>query len=103
MDLSQCCLKSLCHLREGSRQSRPPPNEHIIMAGTHSVPRSRKPYRLAQASANPVALNRPAHLPRHRETDAHSTLVSSTARLQDERAAYRPHAAGSGPKIAPAS
>ena len=103
MDLSQCRLKSLCHLREGSRQSRPPPDQHIVVAGLHRAPRSRKPHHFAQAATNPVAFDGTANLPRHRETDAYGTLISPTTRLQDECAACRALAAGSGPKIAPAS
>ena len=103
MDLGQRSMESLCHLREWRRQSGPPPDQHIIMAGGHRAAGRRKPHHFAQAAANPVALGGAAHLPRHGVTDAHVPLISSTTRLQDERAARGLGAAGSGPKIAPAS
>jgi hypothetical protein len=102
MDSRQRCMKSLRHFRESGRKSRTPPNQHIIMTGTHGAPGGRKPHRLAQAPANPVALDGAACLPRHSETDAHGAMISSTTRLQDECAVGRSHAAGRSPKIAPA-
>ena len=72
------------------------------MTATHGAPGGGKPHRLAQAPANPVALDRAADLPRHSETDAHGAMISSRTRLQDECAVCRSHAAGGGPKIAPA-
>ena len=103
MDLGQRRIKSPGPFREGSGKSSPPPDQHIVVAGTHNASSSRKSHRLAQAAANPVALDRAARLPRNRETDAHGPLISSTTRLQDEGPICRPHSAGGGPKIAPAS
>ena len=96
-------MKSLRHFRESCRKSPTPPDEHVIMTGTHSAFGRRKPHRFAQAAANPVALDRAAYLSRYSETDAHGVMISSIARLEDECAVRRSHAAGCGPKIAPAS
>jgi hypothetical protein len=95
-------MKSLRHFHESCHQSRTPPNQDIIMTATQGAPGGGKPHRLAQAPANPVALDRAADLPRHSETDAHGAIISSRTRLQDERAVRRSHTAGGRPKIAPA-
>jgi hypothetical protein len=58
MDSRQRSMKSLRHFRE-----------------------SGKSHRLAQAPANPVALDSAADLPRHGETDAHGAIISSRTRL----------------------
>ena len=102
MGSSQRHMKRLCHFRESRRKSRTPPNQDIIMAGTHGGPGGGMPHRFAQAPANPVALDSAADLPRHSETDAHGAMISSRTRLQDECAGCRSNAAGRGPKIAPA-
>ena len=103
MDLGQRDMESPRHLCERRRQSRPPPDQHIIVAGRHCTASRRKPHHFAQAAANPVALDGTADLPRHGETNAHGPMISSTTRLQDERAACGLCATGSGPKIAPVS
>jgi hypothetical protein len=102
MDSRERRMKSLRHFRESRRKSRTPPNQDIIMAGTHGGPGGGMPHRFAQAPANPVALDSAADLPRHSETDAHGAMISSRTRLQDECAVYRSHAVGGRPKIAPA-
>jgi hypothetical protein len=103
MDLGQCGIESLRHLRERRRQSGPPPDQHIIVAGRHCASGRRKPHHFAQAAANPVALDGTTCLPRHRVTNAHGPMISSPTRLQDEGGACGLRAAGDGPKIAPAS
>jgi hypothetical protein len=102
MDSRERRMKSLRHFRESCRQSRTPPNQDIIMTGTHGAPGGGKSHRLAQAPANPVALDSAADLPRHSKTDAHGAMISSRTRLQDECAVCRSHAVGGRPKIAPA-
>jgi hypothetical protein len=103
MDLAQRGMESLRHLRERRRQSRPTPDQHVIVAGRHRAACRWKPHHFAQAAANPVALDGAAYLPRHGVTHAHGPMISSTTRLQDERAACGLGATGSGSKIAPAS
>jgi hypothetical protein len=103
MDLGQCGMQSLRHFRERRRQSGPPPDQHIIVAWRHRASGCGKPHHFAQPAANPVALDGTTYLPRHGVTNAHGPLISSTTRLQDERTACGLGAAGSGPKIAPAS
>jgi hypothetical protein len=72
------------------------------MAWTHGAPGGRKPHHLSQAAANPVALDRAAGLPRHRETDAHCAMISPIAPLEDKRPICGSNAGGRGPKITPA-
>jgi hypothetical protein len=103
MDLGQRGMERLCHFRERRRQSGPPSDQHIIVAGSHRAACRRKPHHLAQAAANPVTLNGTAYPPCHGITNAHGPMISSTTRLQDERGACGLCAVGGGPKIAPAS
>jgi hypothetical protein len=103
MDLGQSGMQSLSHFRERRHQSGPPPNQHVIVAGSHCAACSRKPHHFAQPPANPVALDGAAYLPRHGVANAHGPMISSTTRLQDEGGACGLRPAGSGPKITPAS
>jgi hypothetical protein len=102
MDSRKRGVKGLRHFRETRRQSRPSPDEDIIMAGRHGAPGRRKPYGFTKTAANAVALDGAAGLPRHSETDAHRALISPVAPLHDKCPVCGSHAAGSGPEITPA-
>ena len=84
MDSRERGVKGLRHFRESRRQSRPSPDENVIMAGTHAAPGGRKPYGFTKTAANAVALDGAAGLPRDSETDAHRALISPVAPLQDK-------------------
>jgi hypothetical protein len=103
MDSRKRRVKGLRHFRESQRQSRPAPDQDIIVAGTHRAPGNGKSDGLAKTAANPVAFNGPAGLPRHSEADAHRAMISPIAPLEDKCPVCGSHAAGRGPKITPAS
>jgi hypothetical protein len=102
MDSRKRRMKSLRHFRESYSQSRPPADQYIIMAGTHGATSGRKSHNFAQPPANPVALDGATGLPGHGETDAHRAMISPMAPLEDKCPVRGSHAAGCGPKIAPA-
>jgi hypothetical protein len=89
------------HLIKWQRESRAPPDQHIIVAGVHDAAIG-KPHDLPQAAPHPVALHGVADLPRHRESDTHGTLVPARARLQYEGAGRCSRPARCGAKVGPA-
>ena len=102
MDSGKRRMKSLRHFDESYCQSRPPPDQDLIMSWTHGATGGGKPHCLTQAAANPVALNGATDLPRHSEADAHGPMISPIAPLKDKCPVCGSHAAGRGPKITPA-
>ena len=94
-------IELLQHRVERRPERRPPPDQHVIVAGMQTAC-GRAPDQFAQAAPYPVALHGIADLPRHREAHAHAALVRPPPRLQHERTAGRPHAAGGSPKVRPA-
>ena len=88
------------HLPERYRQRGAPPDQHIIVAVMHAAA-SRKPHHLAQPAPHPVALHRIADLPRHREADAHRTVLGAAARLHHEGADGYPLPGRGGTKVRP--
>lgn len=89
------------HVAERCLERRAPPDQHVIVAGMQ-ISRSGAPDQLAQATPHPVTLHGVANLPRHCEAHAHGAFVRAPARLQYERTAGRPRAAGGSPKVRPA-
>jgi hypothetical protein len=102
MDSTKRLVKGFRHFHESHRESGAPPNQDIIVSGTHRAPGGRNPHGFAQTAANPVALDGAPCLPRHRETDAHRAMISPIAPLEDKRPVCGSHATDRGPKIAPA-
>jgi hypothetical protein len=94
-------IELLHHLAERSHQGRPPPDEHIIVAGTQ-LDGWRYPHNFPQSPAHPIAFHGIADLARHGETDADGTFVIAQARLQNESTPGSPCAARYGLKIAAA-
>ncbi len=66
-------------------------------------PRGRKPHNLPEPAANPVSLNRGAHLLGHREADPRRSGVLAFARLQQEGLRGGPRPGGGGEKVRPLS
>jgi len=89
------------HLTERQFERRPPPDQHVIVAGVQFAG-GREPHHLPQAAPHAIALHGVAHLPRHCEAYANGTRVCAPARLQDERAARRLDTGGGSPKVPPA-
>ena len=71
-------IEFLPHLPERRRERRAPSDQHVIVAAMHAAA-LRKPHHLAQPAPYPVALHRIADLPRHREADAHRTVLGAAA------------------------
>jgi hypothetical protein len=101
VDPAECRIEILYHLAERSGQRRPPSDEHIIVAAIQPLGAGQS-HDLPQPPTHPVPLDGIAHLPRHRETDAHHTLVPAPARLQYESAAGGPRPIRYSQKVAPA-
>jgi len=101
MNLPERCIEFPHHLTERQFERRPPPDQHVIVAGVQFAG-GRKPHHLPQAAPHAVALHGVAHLPRHCKAYAHGALVCAPARLQHERAAGRLDTAGGSPKVRPA-
>jgi hypothetical protein len=96
------------HVAERQRQCRPPANQHVIVAGAKLIV-GAQPNRLAQAALHPVAFDRIADLPRHREAEPGCKRkrltfadVAALACLQDEGLGRRPRAKSCCPKVRPA-
>jgi hypothetical protein len=89
------------HLAERCLKRRAPADQHVIVAGMQTSD-GGTPDQFAQAAPHPVTLHGIANLPRHCEAHPHRALVCAPARLQHERTAGRPHAAGGSPKVRPA-
>ena len=91
------------HVAEWGRQRRPPPDQHIVVAGAQFAAAGRRhSHHLPQSPAHAVTLDGIAHLSRYGEPDAGGPTLGASARLQHEGAARRPHATRHRPKIAPA-
>jgi hypothetical protein len=82
-------------------QRRPPPYQHIILAGTKRSLR-HKADRLTQAPPHTVSLDGVADLPRHGEADPAGPFIAARPRLQDKAARRRPRAFGGSLKVRPA-
>jgi hypothetical protein len=92
------------YLAERQLERRPPPDQHIIVAGVElaGVLVRREPYHFPQAAPNAVALDRITHLPRDRESDPHGAFVRAPPGLEHKRAAARSARRGGSPKVRPA-
>jgi hypothetical protein len=92
------------HPAEGGRERRPPPDEHVVVAGAQPAGARghRHSYDLPQPAAHAVTLHGIAYLSRHGKADADGTLVAARTCLQHEGAAGRPRAVRHCPKIAAA-
>jgi hypothetical protein len=99
MDSRKRGMKSLRHFHESYCQSRPAPNQHIIMTLTHGAPGGRKPHGLTKTAANPVAFDSAADLARHSEADAYRALISPIAPLDDKCPVCGSRTASRRPKI----
>ncbi len=82
-------------------QRRPPPNQHIIVAGTKHGLR-READGLTQATPHAVSLDGIADLARNSEADPAGGLVAARPRLQDKAARRRPRPFGGSLKVRPA-
>jgi hypothetical protein len=109
VDSGKRSIEFLHHFTEGSAKGRPPPDQHIVIAGAQIVGpgrilgRNRQSHHLAQSPAHAVAFHSVAYLSRYGESDTHRPVVATLPRLQNEALCRRPRTAGSGTKIAPSS
>jgi hypothetical protein len=105
MDAAKRAAEFLRHGVKGEFERGAPSNQHIIMTGAQSRPRSQ-PDQLAQAAPHPVALDGVADLFAHGKANPRRTDVFPRACLQDETAGMGSRAApgslGNGPKVTPA-
>jgi hypothetical protein len=86
-------------------QRRPPPNQHIIVAGTKrraELAARREADDLAQTAPDPVSFHGIADLARHGEADPAGAFIAARPRLQDKAARRRPRAFGGSLKVSPA-
>ena len=92
------------HLGERCGERRPPPDQHVVVAGVPATAgaRGRQSHHLPQSASHAVALHGVARLSRNGEPDADCRAVGAPTRLQHEGAGGRPHSARRGTKIAPA-
>ncbi len=77
------------HVFKRRAERRPPPDQHVIMAGAQRA-RRREPHDLPQPPAHAVAFDRIADLPRHREAHARRAVLVPPPGLHQERLAGRP-------------
>jgi hypothetical protein len=109
MDSAKRRIEFLHHVAERNAKGRPPPDQHIVIAGAQAVGpgrilgRNRQSHHLAQAPAHAVAFHSVAYLSRYGDPDTHRPVVATLPRLQNEGLCRRPGTAGSGTKIAPSS
>ena len=101
MKLSQRRIEFLHHLAERGGERGPPPDQHIVVAGTQPRGR-RKSYDLPQPAPDAVTLHSVTHLPRYGEADPDRSVLGSRPRLQHECAGGSACAMSCGSKIAAA-
>jgi hypothetical protein len=102
-------IEFLHHFAERKDKGRPPPDQHIIMAGAQTIRpgrtlgRGRQSHHLPQSPADAVAFHGIAYLSRYGESDTHRPFVAALPRLQNKGVCRGPCTAGGGAKIAPPS
>lgn len=95
-------LQILSDAIEGQRQSLPPADQNIVMAGMKTIA-AAQPDRLAQPAPDAIALNGIADFFGYRESDPDRTLVLAFQSLQDECRRRDLDARRSGQEIRPLS
>jgi hypothetical protein len=98
MNSTDRCIEFPPQVVELYFDSRPPADQHIIMAAAQP-PGRQQPHDLPQPAPHAVTLDGIADLPRHRKADARRPIIGAAARLQHKRPAGRPGAGCGSPKV----
>ena len=104
MDAYEGLIELPHHLAEGSRQSRPPADQHVIVAGAQMRRHGGrgKPDDFAQPATDAISFHGVAHLSRYGKADADGAIIGALPRLKHKGATGSAGAFGRGSKIAAA-